>query len=209
MNASRGRLIVFEGVDASGKTTLCNELLEFLRREHKTVRLCHFPGKQRGTLGELVYRIHHLHNLKFGVPTIDPCSLQLLHIAAHVDTIESEIKPALHRGEWVILDRFWWSTYIYGLDSGVQESMLRHMINIEIQAWGPTRPDIIFLVDSKVPLRNDEAHSLAWKRKREAYIKLADDEVSIQKNIRLETSKENHARHQALTKIMEAVATFT
>jgi len=208
MNANRGRLIVFEGVDASGKTTLCNELFEFLRREHKTVRLCHFPGKQEGTLGELVYRLHHLHSSEFGVPTIDPCSLQLLHIAAHVDTIESEIKPALSRGQWVILDRFWWSTYVYGLDNGVQESMLRFMINVEIQAWGTIRPDIIFLVDSEVPLRDDVSNSLAWNRKRQAYNQLAEEEANIQKYMRLETSRESHTKHKALSIIKEIVATF-
>lgn len=209
MKANRGRLIVFEGVDAAGKTTLCNELCESLRRENKPVRLCHFPGTQRGTLGELVYRIHHLHSSEFGVPTIVPCSLQLLHIAAHVDSIESQIKPALCNGEWVILDRFWWSTYVYGQDYGVQETQLRLMINVEINAWGAIKPDIVFLVDSGVPLRDDEANSIAWQRKRQAYNRLAESEDNIQTCVRLETGKENHAKHRALSKIRESVADFT
>jgi dTMP kinase len=205
----RGKLIVFEGVDASGKTTLCKEFCESMRREHKPVRHYQFPGMQRGTLGELVYRIHHLHSSEFGVSTIDPCSLQLLHIAAHVDTIESEIKPALRYGEWVILDRFWWSTYVYGLDNGVQESQLQSMINVEINAWGTIKPDIIFLVDSGIPLRDDETNSLAWQKKRQAYNRLASSEDNIQKCVRLETGKGNNAKYRALSKIQESVAAFT
>jgi dTMP kinase len=208
MNANRGRLFVFEGVDATGKTTLCNELVEILRGEHKPVRHCHFPGKRKGTLGELVYKIHHGHGSEFGVLTIDPCSLQLLHIAAHVDTIESEIKPALRDGEWVILDRFWWSTYVYGLDNGVQESQLRLMINVEINAWGTLKPDIIFLVDSGIPLRDDETNSLAWQRKRQTYKRLADEDI-LQKCVRLDTGKEKHAKQRALSIIRETVAAFT
>lgn len=205
MKRSRGKLIVFEGVDAAGKTTLSNELCESLHLNHQPVKQCQFPGKQPGTLGELVYRIHHLHSSDFGLPTIDPCSLQLLHIAAHVDAIESKIKPALYGGEWVILDRFWWSTYVYGLDSGVQESQLRDMINVEILAWGKISPDIVFLVDSEIPLRDDETNSKAWQRKRQAYNRLADNKSIIQNCVRLKTGKGNNTKQQAITKILESV----
>lgn len=200
-----GRLIVFEGVDAAGKTTLSDELVSFLRSEDRVVRNSHFPGKRERTLGELVYRIHHRHNSEFGVTTIHPCSLQLLHIAAHVDAIESEIKPALLDGEWIVLDRFWWSTYVYGLDNGVQESQLRHMINVEIDAWGPIKPDIIFLVDSEIPLREDETNSIAWHRKRKIYRRIAVEDQS-QKCVHLITGKEDHLKQQALSVIRAAVA---
>jgi dTMP kinase len=206
VKTSRGRLIVFEGVDAAGKTTLCKELGSSLNRECQIVRHCHFPGTRQGTLGELVYRIHHLHSSEFGVPTIDPCSLQLLHIAAHVDAIESEIKPALRNGEWVVLDRFWWSTYVYGLDDGVRESQLQLMIEVEKSAWGSILPDIIFLVDSATPLRDDETDSYAWQRKRQVYNQLAAREDYKQKCVRLETGKGNNVKHQVMSEIQKAVA---
>lgn len=209
MKASRGRLIIFEGVDAAGKTTLSKELCASLCREHRSVRQCHFPGARQGTLGELVYRIHHLHSSEFGVPTIDPCSLQLLHIAAHIDAIESEIKPALRDGEWVVLDRFWWSTYVYGLDNGVLESQLQLMIDVERNAWGSTHPDIVFLVDSTTPLRGDETNSSAWQRKRQSYNRLAVREDYIQKCIRLETGKGNNAKQRVMTEIQKAVAALS
>ncbi len=202
-------MIVFEGVDAAGKTTLCNELCEALRKDHKPVRLYHFPGTQQGTLGELVYRIHHLHSSEFGVATIDACSLQLLHIAAHIDAIESQIKPAISFGEWVILDRFWWSTYVYGLDNGVQEPQLRLMIEVEKLAWGTIKPEVVFLVDSGIPLRDDETNSLAWQRKQQAYNRLADSENSTQKCVRVETGKGNRAKNRALSRIQESIAGLT
>jgi dTMP kinase len=209
VEANKGRLIVFEGVDAAGKTTLCKELCESLRRECRIVRHCRFPGTRQGTLGELVYRIHHLHNSEFGVPTIAPCSLQLLHIAAHIDAIESEIKPALREGEWVVLDRFWWSTYVYGLDDGVRELQLQLMIDVERNAWGSTLPDIVFLVDSVMPLRDDETNTCAWQRKRQAYNQLATREDCIQKCVRLETGKGNNSKHRVMTEIREAVAALS
>lgn len=189
MRLNRGKLFVFEGVDATGKTTLCNELCEIIQNKQISVRNLHFPGKKNGTLGELVYRIHHSYNSEFGIQTITPCSLQLLHIAAHVDSIESEIIPALDRGEWVVLDRFWWSTYIYGLDTNVNELQLRDMINVEKQAWGAIKPNVVFLVDSEAPLRPDEINSLGWQRKRQAYNQLATSEGDTQMCVRLDTHK--------------------
>ncbi|MDH4100651.1 MAG: hypothetical protein OEV28_08780 [Nitrospirota bacterium] len=209
MKANRGRLIVFEGVDAAGKTTLSNELCVLLRHNYQSVRHCQFPGRQQGTLGELVYRLHHFHSSTFGVPKIAPCSLQLLHIAAHVDAIELEIKPALQDGEWVVLDRFWWSTYVYGLDDGVSESQLQLMIDIEKNAWGSIRPDIVFLVDSAIPLRDDEANSIAWQRKRQTYNRLAVSEENIQKCLVLETGKGDNAKHRAMSKIQEAICALS
>jgi len=150
-----------------------------------------------------------LHISEFGVPTIDPCSLQLLHIAAHVDTIESEIKPALRDGEWVVLDRFWWSTYVYGLDDGVRESQLQLMIEVEKRAWGSILPDIIFLVNSATPLRDKETDSYAWQRKRQAYNQLAACEDYKQKCVRLETGKGNKVKQWVMANIQEAVAALS
>jgi thymidylate kinase len=139
----KGRLIVFEGVDAAGKTTLCDDLCESLRHKQLPVQRYQFPGKTPGTLGELVDRIHHHHRDKFCIPGVNPCALQLLHIAAHIDIIESAIKRAVSEGAWVVLDRFWWSTYVYGRDGGVSEQSLELMIQLEKTAYsGPIRPPI-------------------------------------------------------------------
>ena len=114
---TRGHLIVFEGPDGVGKTTLARLLTREL--EH---RGCHclyksFPGQEEGSLGRLVYDIHH-HPHKFGIEQMSPTSLQMLHIAAHVDAIERDIKPSLQRGHHIILDRYWWSTLAYGIVGG-------------------------------------------------------------------------------------------
>ena len=54
-----GRLIVFEGPDGVGKSTLSQALVDKLtgigiKCEYRT-----FPGKETGTIGRLVYDIHH------------------------------------------------------------------------------------------------------------------------------------------------------
>jgi dTMP kinase len=176
---SPGRLVVFEGVDATGKTTLSDDLCTALEGRQLPVRRFHFPGKSPGTLGELVYRVHCHHADAFAISSIDPCALQLLHIAAHVDTIEAAIKPCLAAGYWVVLDRFWWSTYVYGIASGVSAQALEHMIAVEKAAWGNVLPSVLILVDTPKPLRQDEPDCAAWHRKRELYTQLLGKEQAL------------------------------
>src|ERR1035437_6266990 len=109
---TRGRLIVFEGPDEVGKTTLAEAAIAALREQGEKVLSAAFPGNIPGTLGEFIYRLHHAPR-DFGVQQIGPESLQMLHIAAHLDAIDRIIMPALNAGTSVILDRFWWSTLIY------------------------------------------------------------------------------------------------
>ncbi|MGH9908009.1 MAG: nucleotide kinase domain-containing protein, partial [Pyrinomonadaceae bacterium] len=140
-----GRLFIFEGPDDSGKTTLSLAFAEHLRS--KGIKCDHFafPGRDVGTLGKLVNNVHH-NPQTMGVRSIIPSSLQLLHVAAHVDAIECKILPALKSGRSVVLDRFWWSTWVYGKVSGVNHNILKSIIRSERIAWGKACPTIIFLI---------------------------------------------------------------
>ena len=51
-----------------------------------------FPGNEPRTLGNLVYHIHHHQEQYFNVP-INETSLQLLHIASHIDLIQRQLMP--------------------------------------------------------------------------------------------------------------------
>lgn len=143
--ATRGRLIVMEGADGSGKTTLAHELVANLKTRGVRAEYLSFPGREPGTLGAEVYVLHHKCRER-GVASIHPASLQVLHIAAHIDAIECRILPALQSGTHIVLDRYWWSTWVYGVVSGAPASSLKAMIDLELGHWGALRPDMAFLV---------------------------------------------------------------
>jgi dTMP kinase len=141
----RGRLFVFEGPDGAGKTTLSKCLLDHLKKGGARASYMSFPGKESGTLGALVYDVHHDPG-QFGIEQPDPTSLQLLHIAAHVDLIEKRIRPVLMAGDTLVLDRFWWSTWVYGKNLGARTPSLERMISLEKDHWADLQPNCAFLV---------------------------------------------------------------
>ena len=163
-NLSTGQLIVFEGPDGVGKSTLSKALAEKLKETGVPCKHLSFPGKDAGTIGRLVYDIHHSPE-KFEIRNISPTSLQALHIAAHLDVIEQRIAPSLKNGHWVVLDRFWWSTWVYGHISSVNGSVLDALIQAERIHWEEIEPFIVFLID-----RSDESfHNPNHAQLRKAY----------------------------------------
>ncbi|MDP1611876.1 MAG: dTMP kinase [Sulfuritalea sp.] len=164
-----GHLFVFEGPDGVGKSSLVSELTTRFRSDGQEVMALSFPGQQPGTIGRHVYDLHHAPD-NYGIGAMSPTSLQLLHVAAHIDQIERIILPALHEGRTVLLDRYWWSTWVYGLRSDVAADQLNLMINVEQLAWKGTRPSTLFL------LQRDAAHvNVAIHR---AYRVLAEKETA-------------------------------
>lgn len=164
------KLIIFEGVDAAGKSTVCEHYLQALALRGLAARLLSFPGKEPGTLGELVYQLHHSPQSK-GVDSLTSASLQALHIAAHLDAIEEEIIPSLEAGETVVLDRYWWSTWVYGIVGGADSKVLGALIEAERHAWGRWQPGVVFHVIRSAPLREEPLET--WESLRREYDTIA------------------------------------
>ena len=155
--SQQGRLIVFEGPDGVGKSTLSYALAKALTDMNIPCKHLAFPGNEAGTLGHLVYDLHHDTDA-FGLHAITPTSLQALHIAAHLDVIEQRILPALRKGLCVVLDRFWWSTWVYGNVGGVDRASLDAMIRLELLQWNDIRPDVVFVVERTGDSSRDQTH---------------------------------------------------
>jgi dTMP kinase len=103
---SGGRLIVFEGGEGTGKSTQLRRLADRLSERGVRHRALREPG---GTpLGSEVRRI-----LLHVEDEIEARAEALLFMASRAQLVAREIRPALERGEWVLLDRFFLSTYAY------------------------------------------------------------------------------------------------
>lgn len=99
-------LIVFEGIDGCGKTTQADRLCARLAKLRVPMRRLREPG---GTaLGEAMRAI-------LLDPATRACPVAELfgYLQARAQLVEAVLKPALARGEAVVLDRFYHSTLAY------------------------------------------------------------------------------------------------
>lgn len=149
-----GKLFFFEGPDGIGKSTLVQNTGDFLRTSNIPFISLSSPGKTEGTIGHLVDRVHH-SPVEFHIKAITPLALQALHVAAHLDSIETTIKPALAEGTTVLLDRTWWSTLVYGRVAEVNEAVLGKLIEAEELCWGEVTPAVVFLIQRASAFRTE------------------------------------------------------
>jgi len=136
--ATRGRLISFEGIDGSGKSTQARLLAEALRARGHSVTLTREPGGSPGA--EQIRRLV----LEGDPERWSPETEILLFTAARRDHLEKTIRPGLARGEVVITDRFADSTRIY---QGVARRDLRRVVDDLHRLMIGIEPDLTFLID--------------------------------------------------------------
>ena len=135
----RGRLLVFEGIDGTGKSTHIRLLKEYLEERGLTVRTSFEP-----TRGEWGMRVRQaaLSGTRLSVQEEIDCLLR--DRREHVETL---ILPAMERGEWVLLDRYYLSMMAYQGATGADVQRIRE----QNEAFAPV-PDLAFWLDIPVEL---------------------------------------------------------
>lgn len=192
------QLYAFEGPDGVGKSTLVAATAEILRSRGWDIEAGAFPGNQAGTLGKLVYDLHHTPD-QFGVSHLLPASLQLLHVAAHLEAIHGWIARAVERGAIVLLDRIWWSTSAYGSAAGIPDPTLHAILATELLYWDRYPPCAVFLLERAQGTMTDST-SRERAALSAAYEHLVSTQSTITNVIRLQNN-------EAVTTVAERVAT--
>ncbi|MDD9718377.1 dTMP kinase [Dinoroseobacter sp. PD6] len=133
-----GRLISFEGIDGSGKSTQARRLAEHLRDTGRDPILTREPGGSPDA--EDIRRL-----LVEGDPDRwSPETELLLFTAARRDHLERLIQPALAEGRDVITDRFADSTRVY---QGATRGDLRALVDQLHSLMIGREPDLTFVID--------------------------------------------------------------
>jgi dTMP kinase len=135
--AERGLFIVFEGGEATGKSTQASRLSRALG-----ARLTREPG---GTpLGEALRPLALFES----AGAIDPRSELLLMVAARAEHVARVIRPTIESGEHVVCDRFSGSTVAYqGYGRGLPITDVRAACEL---ATDGLDPDLNLLMDLDV-----------------------------------------------------------
>lgn len=112
-----------------------------------------FPGNEPRTLGSLVYDIHHNQSQYFDV-FLNETSLQLLHIASHIDLLQRKLVKLNAERCIVLLDRYWWSTYVYGLAGELNSNIVQAILEPELIHWKNVNVKKIFLLERETRERD-------------------------------------------------------
>jgi len=128
---------VLEGAEGVGKTTQLRRLADTL-----TARGIPFLGVREPGGTEIGNKIRHL--LLEPGPGFSARTEALLFMASRAELVESDIRPALARGEVVLADRFFLSTYAYQIAGrGLSEAEVTAANRF---ATGGLAPDLTILL---------------------------------------------------------------
>ncbi|MBR1871268.1 MAG: dTMP kinase [Kiritimatiellae bacterium] len=148
----RGKFVVLEGPDGSGKTTQAKELAARLRNCGKDVVCVREPG---GTI--LAEKIRALI-LDSRDDAPNARAETLLFLAARAQVAAGVIAPAIEAGKWVVCDRFTYSTVAYqGYGRGFSPSVMRDLNRFALPEG--LEPDAVAFID--VPLETTFARLAA------------------------------------------------
>jgi dTMP kinase len=141
----KGKFIVFEGIDGSGKTTQINQLSKWLVStdlipENNKLVITREPGGTK--LGKSIRSLLLDNSIEKSPDSITELLLYAADRSQHVNEI---IRPTLDKGDWVISDRFCGSTLAYqGYGRKLDIKLIKDLEAIATQGISP---DITFLLD--------------------------------------------------------------
>lgn len=150
--AKKGKLIVIDGNDGSGKSTQVNLLLARLRKEKRKFKFLHFPDYDNNFFGAFIGEC--LANKEYKFLETHPKIISALYAA---DRWESKkmLEAWLAKGNIVVLDRYVSANQIHQAgkipDAKERKEFLKWLDEMEFEVFKIPRPDIVFFLS--VPAR--------------------------------------------------------
>ncbi len=129
-----GKLIVLEGIDGSGKTTQARALLRRMRYRGWNAVFFREPSRSRWGR-EIRRKAAHAGSLT-------PEEELDLFVKDRRENVERNLKPALRRGQIIVLDRYFFSTMAYQGAKGIDPEKIRR-----INEKFAVAPDLVIVLD--------------------------------------------------------------
>jgi len=180
--AQRGALIVFEGCDRSGKTTVCERLVKQLndtkqlgKDDQESAKMMRFPDRTT-KIGQIIN--DYLQSEK---EELDDHGIHLLFAANRREKL-SEMKKALNAGQHVIIDRYAFSGVAFSAaKDGMDLEWCRHPDR------GLPKPDLVCFLDvspeeasKRGDYGNEKYEKIEFQAKvRDNYNKLIEDNWEV------------------------------
>lgn len=147
----KGKLIVFDGIDGSGKATQVKLLEKCLKKEGRKVKIIDFPRYYNNLMGKLIGNC--LSGKHGDFLNLDPYITSVLFAADRFES-SKQIAVWLNQGYIVIADRYASANQIHQAgkikDAKKRKELLQWLEKLEYGVFKIPRPDAILYLDVSV-----------------------------------------------------------
>lgn len=186
---------VFEGPSGVGKTTFSTMAEEYLNQNgYKAKRLKTSYTSKEHSLARHIDSILEQPE-KYDISSINGISRYMLQTSRDIDVIKKMIRPLLDEGYILLLDRYWWSTYVFGKVDGFDEDLLNPIADI-YKAYSKNRePKIIFNIERNSSLKPGVEH---WDKFTSAYNYLVQRECKHYNIVNIDNNHDHSIAFQQI-----------
>lgn len=151
--AKRGKLIVIDGTDSSGKATQAELLIKHLKKDGKKVKVVDFPDYYSSFFGKFIG--HCLTEQYYNFVKVHPKIASVLYAADRFES-RDKIKKWLTEGNIVIANRYTSANQIHQggkiANTKKRESFLEWLAEMEYEVFKIPKPDVIFYLSVPIPV---------------------------------------------------------
>jgi dTMP kinase len=151
--AKKGKLIVIDGTDGSGKTTQTKLLIKHLSKDGKKVKFIHFPRYEDNFFGKFI--AHCLSEQYYNWVNIHPKIASVIYAADRWES-KDQVEKWLALGYIVVMDRYISSNQIHqgGKIANVKkrEAFIKWLAEMEYKVFKIPAPDTTIYLSLPMPM---------------------------------------------------------
>ncbi len=151
--AKRGKLIVIDGTDSSGKATQTEILIKHLKHDGLKVKVVDFPDYYSNFFGKFIG--HCLSEQYYNFVKVHPKIASVLYAADRFES-RDKIRKWLKKGDIVIANRYASANQIHQggkiKSTKKKEDFLKWLAKMEYEVFKIPKPDIVFYLSVSIPI---------------------------------------------------------
>jgi dTMP kinase len=148
---SKGKLIVIDGTDGSGKATQIDLLVNQLKKDGHTVKIIDFPEYYKNFFGKFIG--HCLSEQYYNWINIHPKIASIAYAADRWESSE-EVKEWLKKGYIVLANRYASANQIHQggkiANTKKREAFIKWLDEMEYEVFKIPRPDVVFYLSMPI-----------------------------------------------------------